>query len=176
MEVGVRDPQKLLIHHDLENYLTPLFGPTWLDPDKFVLVTARKGVRSTSSIVVGLATGPAIEDLVGWYSFATTLDGGFSRKTRKTGLRDALAASAQPLPPGPVEVRLAWRCSSKRNWVSLWKPTGDTMGPILGESRSMGFHPQDDRIVSLALHREIDDSLKNALHVGLWWRSAARAE
>lgn len=147
MEVGVSDGRKLLVHHDLENYLTPLFAARWLDSSRFALVTATKRIGGTSRIAVGYAGDPVIEDMGGWYSFTTMLDGGFGKKSRKIGLRDELAASTQPLSTGPVEVRLAWRCSSKRNWVSLWKPTGDTMGPFLGTSRNTGFNPQDDRIV-----------------------------
>jgi hypothetical protein len=171
MEIAVSDAARLLNHHDLENYLTPLFGTRWLNPSRFVLVTAAKRVGGVNRITVGYAAGPMPEHLPGWYNFSTVLDGGLTVKRRKLAVRDELAKCTRPLQPGPVELRLAWRCSSRRNWTSLWKPTGDTMGPVLGTTRDAGFHPQDDRIVSLALHREIDDALKNTVHVGMWWRS-----
>jgi len=169
MEVAVSDERKLLTHHDLENYLTPLFGSRWLSPSRFVLVSATKRVGGASRISVGYAIGPEVDDLSEWDRFTHVLDGGLNTN-RKTALRDELAVTAAPLPAGPVDVRLAWRCSSKRNWVSLWKPTGDCMGPVLGTTRVAGFNPQDDRIVSLAHHREVDDALNHAIHVGMWWR------
>jgi hypothetical protein len=169
MEIAVSDQRRVLTHHDLENYLNPLFGSRWLDSSKFVLVSATKRVGGASRISIGFAEGPEQEDLAGWNHFSKRLDAGLNTN-RKTMLRDELAVSAQELPPGPVEVRLGWRCSSRRNWTSLWKPTGDCMGPVLGTTRSIGFNPRDDRIVSLAHHREVDDALKNALDVGMWWR------
>ena len=42
-------------------------------------------------------------------------------------------------------------------------------GPVVGTTRSIGFNPRDDRIVALAHHREVDEALKNALDVGMWW-------
>src|SRR5512138_2158493 len=42
LDVDVQKPEYLLKHHDLENYLTPLFGMKRLEPSRFVLVTARK--------------------------------------------------------------------------------------------------------------------------------------
>jgi len=172
MDLGVSDERKLLSHHDLENYLTPLFGSRWPNPHRFVLVSATKRLASTSHISVGYAEGPEPEDLLGWDQFTSELDGGLNTNpNRKTMLRGELERTARPLPPcGPVEVRLAFRCSSKRNWTSLWKPTGDCMGPVLGATREAGFNPKDDRIVSLAHHLEVDDNLKNALLVGMWWR------
>ncbi len=171
MKIGVSDAQRLLTHNDLENYLTPLFGVRWLDPTRFVFVSASKRVGGVSRIEVGYAAGPMSDTLSGWCTFSTVLDGGLSEKRRKLALRDEIAKGVQPLQPGPVEVRLAWRCSSKRNWTSLWKPTGDTMGPVLETTREAGFNPQDDRIVSLDLHREIDDALGNSIHLAMWWRS-----
>ena len=50
MEIAVSDQRRLLTHHDLENYLTPLFGSRWLDSGKFVLVSATKRVGGLSHI------------------------------------------------------------------------------------------------------------------------------
>jgi hypothetical protein len=76
-----------------------------------------------------------------------------------------------------MAVQLAWRCPARRNWVSFWKPTGDAMGPVLGEPDSRNpFNPADDRIVALHLHRCIDESAGNGVRVGMWWRSWSDAE
>lgn len=75
------------------------------------------------------------------------------------------------MPAGAVEVQLAWRCSPNRNWVWLWKPTGDAMGPVLGLGQTQReFAPQDDRIVALTLHRDDDRQLGHNVDVGMWWR------
>jgi len=171
LEVGVRDRNKLLSHHDLENYLTPLFGRQCLDPNRFTLVRASKRVGGPSRIRVGYANGPVIQDLSTWHSFETQLDCGLTSGERKASLRDQIRSGAELLPDRPVGVRMGWRCSSKRNWTTLWKPTGDVMGPILGVTRNEGFNPRDDRIVALEFQREVDDRLQNALQLGLWWRS-----
>src|SRR4051812_20838721 len=39
LEVDVRDALRLVRHHDLENYLTPIFGSRYLPSAKFYLVT-----------------------------------------------------------------------------------------------------------------------------------------
>ena len=70
-----------------------------------------------------------------------------------------------------AEVHLAWRCSPARNWVSLWKPTGDAMGPVRGEYRA--FSPHGDRIVALYLHLNTDASIGHNVDIGMWWRDAA---
>jgi hypothetical protein len=171
LDVGLLDQSKLLSHHDLENYLTPLFGRQCLDPNRFVLVLARKRIGRPSRIRVGYVVGPVIQDLSTWHSFETQLACGVTSGEHKASLRDQIESATNLLPDGPVEVRMGWRCSSKRNWTNLWKPTGDVMGPILGATRSEGFNPRDDRIVALELQREVDDRLQNALQLGLWWRS-----
>lgn len=56
----------------------------------------------------------------------------------------------------------------------LWKPTGDAMGPVLGEPDPRNpYNVADDRIVDLTLHRQIDKSIGHDIHVGLGWRLAS---
>ena len=170
----MREPHRLTRHYDLENFLTPLFGTRHLDAKRFVLVTAHKKVGGGSCLTVGRVR--AIDEAgfrEGWSHFTFRAGGGAS--VWKASLRSALAASnCEPLPPGPAEVILAWRCSPRRNWVSLWKPTGDAMGPILGEPLPKNpFYPNDDRIVRLALHRTSHADIGNTLDVAMWWRLAS---
>jgi hypothetical protein len=174
LEVDVREPHRLTRHYDLENFLTPLFGTRHLDAKRFVLVTAHKKVGGGSCLTVGRVRSIGEEGFPeGWSHFSYRVSGGVD--SWKGNLRSALAArNPEPLPPGPVEVILAWRCSPGRNWVSFWKPTGDTMGPILGEPLpTKPFYPNDDRIVRLALHRNPDADTGNALDVAMWWRLEA---
>jgi hypothetical protein len=51
--------------------------------------------------------------------------------------------------------------------TALWKPTGDAMGPVLGEYRP--FSPHDDRIVALSLHLNTDASIGHNVDIGMWW-------
>jgi hypothetical protein len=84
-------------------------------------------------------------------------------------------AASNPIavPPGPARVRVAWRCASRRNWCTLWKPTGDAMGPVLGcANPQRPYHLEDDRIIDLEFHRNIDDTLGHDVEVGMWWRAA----
>ena len=36
---------------------------------------------------------------------------------------------------------MAFRCSLRRNWVWLWKPTGDALAPVLGFTNLGKFIP-----------------------------------
>jgi hypothetical protein len=171
LDVDVGDPQRLLRHYDLENYLTPLFGREWLPAARFNMVSARKYVGGGSRICWGVAK-PGESQSDGWSHFAINAGSGASASPWKKRIRNALAATESTvLPPGPVKVRLAWQCSASRNWSGLWKPTGDAMAPVLGAAdNSRPFNLDDDRIVELELHRNVDDSLGHDVMVAMWWR------
>lgn len=168
--VGVERSEHLERGHDLENYLTPLaahFGP-----NRFVHARAVKCLHTGSMLRIGAAI-IADELDSSWQRLAVDAGTGTSQKRWKEGIRDALLASGErTLPPGPIAVDLAWRCGAHRNWVNLWKPTGDAMGPLLGEPQpSNPFNPADDRIVELTLHRELTENLGHYVHVGIGWQS-----
>lgn len=173
LDVDVREAVRLTRHYDLENYLTPLV--TRLDGRRFVHVSSHKRVGGGPSLQIGQAkVVPPPSRTEGWHQFSWAAGSGVQTRQWKERLRDALAkANPAPLPPGPVEVQLAWRCSPARNWVSLWKPTGDAMGPVLGSSDAQHpFNPADDRIVRLHFHLVVDASLGHQVHVAMWWRPA----
>jgi hypothetical protein len=167
LAIDVRDPARLLRHYDLENYVTPVvyrFGA-----EHFNLCVATKQAGGGSTITVGVAE-PRPNPTGGWAHFECQAGSGTGYARWKQQLRENLLAT-QPtvLPPGPVEVELAWRCASSRNWTSLWKPTGDAMGPVLGEPDSRNpYNPNDDRIVSLKLHRNIDETIWHDVDVAKW--------
>lgn len=81
--------------------------------------------------------------------------------------RRFLEEPVSPLEEGPVALSLSWRCSSLQNWVELWRPTGDSLGPVLGERRPM--RPRLERVSELSLHLFHDDRLGMAVDVGFWW-------
>lgn len=175
MDVDVHNQENLLKYHDLENYLTPLFGSLVFPAARFVFVTSRKYVGGGSKLQIGIArrvtNNPTSE---GWNHFGFTAQASIQSKEWKSNLRDALAATNPVAATAPaVEVQLAWKCSARHNWVNLWKPTGDCMGPILGQENPLrSFAPNDDRITSLKLHRALDMTLGNAVEISMWWRDA----
>lgn len=169
LEVDVKVPDYLLRFHDLENYLFPLFRPGCFRPAQFMLVAGMKKVGGGSALHIGIAQPMDGSDLSGWTHHTCSPGSGAQKKAWKERIRSSLISAAfSPISDGPVAVHLAWRGAARRNWTWLWKPTGDGMGPILGETRP--YNPRDDRIVDLHLHWEPDNSLGHAVAVGLWWR------
>lgn len=173
MTIDVVKPERLLRHHDVENYLFPVVYR--LGASRFVFVSATKRVGGGSRLVIGRAEPRGMHSMSdGWEHLSCGAGRGPARKEWKAGIRDALLASRpRQLPPGPVAVQLAWRCSRQRNWAMLWKATGDSMGPVLGEPYPGNpFNPDDGRIVSLELHLNADDAISHDVDVGMWWRTA----
>lgn len=153
---------------DLENYLTPIVHR--LGPARFVFVSATKRSGGGHRLALGRATRAPKSTSA---RFEATLHSSTSKSSWKAELHAALLTTKPALlPEGPVTVRLAWRCSPKRNWVALWKPTGDAMGPVLGEDPRRPFNPRDDRIDALELHSVADPSVGWSIGVAMWWRSS----
>lgn len=169
--VDVKARERLLRFHDLENYLFPLFRTGCFRPGQFVLAFGTKRVGGGSSLQVGVAQLMDGKRLSGWAHHACSAGSGTQTKAWKERIRSSLTSAVLPLiRDGPVAVQPAWRGARRRNWTWLWKPTGDAMGPVLGETRL--YNPLDDRIVELHLHWGPDDSLGYNVEVGMWWRSA----
>jgi len=172
MQIDVNKPERLLHHYDLENYLTPVVGRFGVG--HFIFVSATKSVGRGSHLTIGYAVSLGhYSALEGWSDFDYHAGSGATKKEWKEGIRNALLNTRpQLLPPGPAFVHLVWRCARQRNWATLWKPTGDAMGPVLGEPSARNpFNPSDDRIVSLGLHLNVDDAMGYDVDVGMWWRS-----
>jgi hypothetical protein len=173
MEIDVEDRAHLLHHHDLDNYLYPVVNQ--LGASRFKLVSATKRVGGGSYLRIGQTklTNTSLEK-DGWVPFFHYINGPSIQKPEwKHNIRNALKVhQVDSLKSGAVELHLVWKCSSQRNWTSLWKPTIDSMGPILGEPNpNRPFHPNDDRIVSLTLHLNTDNTLGWSVHIGMLWRS-----
>ena len=172
MDIDVQLDARLTHHYDLENYLTPVVYR--LGAHRFTFVSAEKRVGGGSRLLIGRVEPlDAADGLKEWEHVSCRAGSGTEKTAWKANIRHALAAACSGLlPPGPVEVHLAWRCSPARNWVSLWKPTGNAMGPVLGEPyANKPFYPNDDRIVRLGLHLNLDKHIGHEVDVGMWWRT-----
>ncbi len=169
MEIGLPAEIDILRHHDLENYLTPLAHR--LCDRTICLASAVKRIGVQSRISVGTVV-PLDQPPAKWRHISASCTGSYEKKEWKDGLRNSLLSQrVQAASTGPLEMHTAWRCDAdRRNWIYLWKPTGDALGPILGEpDPSRPFNPADDRIVSLDLHLTDDDRVGYDVEVGVWW-------
>ena len=64
----------------------------------------------------------------------------------KQQIHDQLEAAL--LPEGSVALELSFAVGPKRNWLSLWKPTIDARGVVLGQAvPGHEWHTPDGRIV-----------------------------
>ena len=168
VDVGIEG--RLLHQYDLENYLTPLVSR--LGANHFRFARATKRVGDGSRIVLGKTIAFESQALHDWEFFTCAAGAGAQSKAWKEGVRQALIRSgAETLPPGPVHVHMAWQGSAARNWVGLWKATGDAMGPLLGaRDPARPYHLDDDRIIDLSLHWNARADAGHEVDVALWWR------
>ncbi|MEX2238660.1 MAG: hypothetical protein WEB00_14135 [Dehalococcoidia bacterium] len=174
LHVDVGTSERLTRHYDLENYLTPLVFD--LGARRFDLVSAEKVVGGGSWLSVGTAA-PAEDGLAAWAFVDCMAGSSATSRAWKERLHDRIETVVwEAAPAGTVACTMAFRCSSRRNWASLWKPAGDAMGPILGDDPRRPYNPNDDRITEIAFHRNIDDALGNNVEVGIWWKSLAASE
>lgn len=90
---------------------------------------------------------------------------------------EQIAIQSAPAPEGPVEMEIGFRVGPARNWAQLWKPAIDALDPILGRTRpDRAYHPRDDRLVRLGLHRLVDSAAGWMVEIGVWWRLAVGGE
>ncbi len=77
-------------------------------------------------------------------------------------------ASATELPAGPVRLELAFVVGPGRKWWHLWKPTIDSLDPLLGRDPSdRDWHLLDGRITELGMHLTVDPTLRHEVTVGI---------
>lgn len=153
--VGLPPSVPLLDHHDLDNYLYPLSAR--LGGENLTSVQARKahGHHSTAR----LGTARPVPDSATAHRIRTTASAG--RPAFKQQIHDQLVdAGASPLPSHTgIAVVIGYRCGPRRNWINMWKPTIDALGPLIGEG-PRPWHPRDGAIVDLALHCVVDEDLQ----------------
>lgn len=169
LDVGLADHVPLTRGgHDLDNYLFPLarrFGA-----GRFDAVFARKRHAASSTIAIGpaLPQGPdraAVQPLLSVHTSVSATSAAWKEAIHQA----CRMAHPEPAPDGPLRVQLCFRVSARRNWSTLWKPAIDALGPLLGmPDPNRPFRPSDDRIVDLALHRTVDDSLGHDVVIAAW--------
>jgi hypothetical protein len=176
LHLHVHVPRETNVLHGyvLETFLAPLFGARWLDGYRFSLVIGTKGLEQPSQLTIGLAHPTS--DRLGPPSCAPAPNAAPGSVEWVEGLRRELAAvSPLPLPEGPVHLALGARCSAKRNWVALWKPAIDAMGPILGYDRTGEPHrPRADHLTRVAFHRHTSDEADEVVQLEYRWSGPIR--
>jgi hypothetical protein len=172
LHLHVALPRRTNLAHgfDLERFLTPLFGVRWLPSTRFVLVTATKSEGEPARIAIGLAAErPASPADREGHRVAPAVAAGsppWVEDLRRTLSR----AQSVPLPEGPVLLQMEFACSPDLNWVTLWRPAGEAMGPVLGYDRSReAHHPLTDRLAHLEYHRRIGERRGVPVEVHFRW-------
>lgn len=172
LDVGLATSVDPLTHNDLDNYLEPL--ASHLGRGRLVGAWAKKGRGNHSTLVLGSvgATPAALDGC----AHATASSTGLTT-TGKRDIGRQVANQCRPTRWGPISMELAIRVSSADRWVRAWKPIIDSLVAILGRRPGKTeFDIEDGRIVELALHCEVERSLKHRVEVELWWRAAECSE
>jgi hypothetical protein len=170
LTVGLPEGSNLLEGgRDLDNYLYPLVQR--LGSNRFTSAWAEKLIGPST-----LSVGPAVPSTI-----ASLLSAGWSwavvrtRKSASTSAwKEEIAGQlghVDEAPEGPLELQLSFLIGPRRNWANLWKPAIDALEAILGPG-PRPFHPRDDRVIRLGLHRSLDAALNNQVSVAILWRAA----
>jgi hypothetical protein len=171
LSVGLPAPMPITSGgHDLDNYLFPIVRRLGHQRFDAVFATKQRGTESTITIA------PAVIEPLGYGAPDMSVRTTASAQTRqwKEQVYAACAAAAPAkLIEGPLAIDIHFGVSPQRNWAMLWKPAIDALGPILGMPNPLRpFQPNDDRIVSLGLHRTIHDALGYCVEVEVYISSA----
>jgi hypothetical protein len=153
LEVGLPAGRELIDMADLDNYAFPL--AIHLRSEHLVSVWCTKRHGNSSRVLVAPAHEMRAPDAI-----CTVRTTASSQTTAyKAQIRAAVTGAAE-IPAGPVQLQLAFVVGPHRNWLTLWKPTIDSLDPLLGRTREdHDWHPKDGRITDLALHVHFDSSL-----------------
>src|SRR4051794_4598810 len=127
LAIGLPSTTNLLIHHDLDNFLEPL--ATALASPALCFASATKQHGPVTTLSIG-PVAPARAEAGGWECTRAQCEGVSAPGRRALGRE--VAAQAEPLPWGPVELDLALRGGAQRDWVGAWKPVIDSLVAILG--------------------------------------------
>jgi hypothetical protein len=165
LDVGLPQGIALLEQRDLDNYLFPLATRLRRSiAGQLVSVWGTKRYSPNSYAGIEQAVPVALTGPFGrWHNVQT--DRSAQTAAFKEQIRDQLAGT-EPLPAGPVHLQLCFTVGPRRNWLTLWKPTIDALGQILGHAPTGApWNPLDGRIVVLGLHNRIDPAIGNEVFI-----------
>ena len=167
LDVGLPTGRDLLDMADLDNYAYPLASQL-KDPGLVsVWCTKQHSEQSFVRIEAAREMPPPSTDVLVARTTAS-----YTKPAYKEQIHTAVAGPAE-LPTGPVRLELAFVVGPGRNWLTLWKPTIDSLDPLLGRDPSdRAWHPLDGRITELGMHLTVDPALRHDVVVGI---AAARA-
>lgn len=160
LDVGLPRSAALLDQRDLDNYLFPLATRlSRAGTRTLACVWGTKQHSGNSLIRIEQAIPgppPLFECCRTVHTTASSQSPSFKEQIREQ------LGTVSPIPPGPVRMQLCYTVGPPRNWLTLWKPTIDALGPILGYTPSAGpWSPLDGRIVDLGLHCRVNPSMGN---------------
>jgi len=169
LDVGLPGDVNLLNDRDLDNYLAPLARRLNGDlPGRIVTAwaTKQRADRSYVRLTQAIPAPPGAMPPGDLRSFETTASS--QTDDFKQQIADRLSAVPQ-LPYGPLRMQISFTVGPSRNWINLWKPTIDSLVPLLGRDPhgATKWSPLDGRITDLALHLKVDQALGNKVQIAI---------
>ena len=153
---------------DLDNFLTPVVKALG-GAAKFAFVWAIRGHASEKSSVTLLRATDARLDMAG---HPGARGGADLRDGDESRLEGGACGRRRPTRERARErddrARHPLRRFAAENWLTLWKPSIDALGGILGEGNH-SWHPRDDRISVLVLERQLRPELGWDVELDMWW-------
>lgn len=174
VSVALREEQDLLVGNPLVSLLEPLAIAFQLANLRYVAGTKVHG--DTSTLCIG-PVGVSRDGLHRWSSARGRCSDVSVKAQRQFGYQ--VATQIPPARWGPGHLDLAIRTGIMRDWIVTWRPLVDSLVAVLGRRREppgREFDVEDGRVVSLALHHDVDATLGNAIDVDVRWRLVGRAD
>lgn len=174
VSVALPEHEELLLGNPLVSLLEPLAIAFQLPHLRYVAGTKVHGDAST--LCIG-PVGVSSNGLHRWHSAR-----GRCKDVSVKAQRELAYQVATQIPPsrwGPGHLDLAIRTGIMRDWIVTWRPLIDSLVAVLGRRREppgREFDAEDGRVVSLALHHDVDAALGNAIDVDVRWRLVGRAD
>lgn len=152
---------------DLDNFLTPVARS--LGDGRVSSYRAERDTTAPSALVIGPAR-PRSRHGSGWSFRGARTRSSAETAAWKREVADAVGHHTDAGGDHALEMEIAFRVGPRREWTNLWKPAIDALGGILGLVGTRAWHPRDERIAALSLHRAVDHHLEHAVELGVWWR------
>lgn len=160
LDVGLPDGTDLVSAGDLDNYLKPLVHR--LPVPGLVSVWGRK-YHSEHSFVRVEPAREVSPPSTGMLVVRPTVSHDKTSEYRAQ-IHAALGDVAELPPDLSVKLELAFVVGKAWNWVNLWKPTIDSLDPLLGRGPTrpgQPWNPLDGRITELGMHVTVDPGARH---------------